>query len=240
MKFVIRLSLSVLLFLGPTFICYAQLKLEGAWKSTFDTRTHQKVTLQAIIKNHYLVVVYYSADDGSFIRTLGGTMNYKGNDMSILVDFDSEHPEKIGTIIHFKFITTPNKLKFTNTKETWRRVDFGNESNLSGAWQIIGRKLNDEIVEREPGPRKTFKILSGTRFQWIAFDTQTKQFRGTGGGRYYTQGHSYIEQIDFFSRDRSKVGQDLGFEYEIVGGDWHHTGQSSTGVPIYEIWSARK
>jgi len=240
MNHIYRLSLIVLLFLGQSFNCIAQQNLEGAWKSTFDTRTHQKVTLQAIIKNHYLVVAYYSADDGSFIRTLGGTMNYKGNDMSVLVDFDSEHPEKIGTIIHFKFIARSNKIKFTNSSESWKRVDFGNESNLSGTWQIVGRKQNDEIVPSTPNPGKTFKVLSGTRFQWIAFDAETRQFRGTGGGRYFTEGHSYTEQIDFFSRDRSQVGQDLGFEYEIVGGAWHHSGLSSSGKPIYEIWSARK
>ena len=33
-------------------------------------------------------------------------------------------------------------------------------------------------------PRKTMKILVDGYFQWIAFNTNTFSFMGTGGGRY--------------------------------------------------------
>ena len=81
------------------------------------------------------------------------------------------------------------------------------------------------------------KILSGTRFQWIAYNTETKEFLGTGGGTYTTDNGKYTENIEFFSRDDSRVGASLEFDYEVKDGKWHHKGESSKGDPIYEIWS---
>ena len=89
-------------------------------------------------------------------------------------------------------------------------------------------------------PRKTMKILSGTRFQWIAYNTETKQFMGTGGGTYKTIDGKYTEKIEFFSRDNSRVGAELSFEFKLNDGEWNHMGNSSRGVPIHEIWTKRK
>ena len=95
------------------------------------------------------------------------------------------------------------------------------------------------MTERKPGPRKTMKILSGTKFQWIAYNTETGDFSGTGGGTYTTEGGKYTENIDFFSRDNTRVGASLKFDYELKEKKWHHRGLSSEGSPIYEIWSLR-
>ena len=84
------------------------------------------------------------------------------------------------------------------------------------------------------------KILSGTRFQWIAYNTETKEFLGTGGGTYTTEDGKYTENIEFFSRDATRVGTSLAFTFEIKDSNWHHSGLSSKGEPIYEIWSLRK
>ena len=83
------------------------------------------------------------------------------------------------------------------------------------------------------------KILSGTRFQWIAYNIETKEFKGTGGGRYTTENGRYTEQIEFFSKDDARVGAELGFDYELKEGEWHHSGLNSKGKPMYEIWSKR-
>ena len=63
---------------------------------------------------------------------------------------------------------------------------------------------------------------------------------GTGGGRYTTENGTYTEHIEFFSRDKSRVGAALAFNYELKDEDWHHSGLSSRGEPIYEVWSLRK
>lgn len=97
-----------------------------------------------------------------------------------------------------------------------------------------------EMSTMTPGARKTMKIPSGTCFQWIAFNSETCEFFGTGGGSYTTRNGNYTEQIDFFSRDNSRVGARLEFDYELKDGKWHHSGKSSKEDPIYEIWSTRK
>jgi hypothetical protein len=88
-----------------------------------------------------------------------------------------------------------------------------------------------------PGNRRTVKILGGGRFQWIAFNSASKEFSGTGGGTYTAEDGKYIENIEFFSRDSRRVGASLEFDYEVKDGEWHHKGESSKGDPIYEIWS---
>jgi len=98
-----------------------------------------------------------------------------------------------------------------------------------------------EVQERDTSrPRKTMKILSGTRFQWIAYNTETKEFKGTGGGTYTTIDGKYTEQIEFFSRDDAKVGLRLQFDFAVKDGKWQHQGLSSKGAPIHEIWSVRE
>jgi hypothetical protein len=46
--------------------------------------------------------------------------------------------------------------------------------------------------------------------------------------------------IEFFSRNKSRVGAKLSFDFDKKDDDWHHSGLSSAGEPIYEIWSLRK
>ena len=59
---------------------------------------------------------------------------------------------------------------------------------------------------------------------------------GTGGGIYTTKDGKYSEIIEFFSRDNSKVGSKLKFNYELINGEWNHKGFSSKGDPLHEIW----
>jgi hypothetical protein len=105
---------------------------------------------------------------------------------------------------------------------------------------MSGRVRNGQKQLRDTNrPRKTMKILSGTRFQWIAYNTETKKFMGTGGGTYTTKNGNYNENIEFFSRDNSKSGLKLKFDYEIIDNQWNHKGFSSKGDPLHEIWISR-
>ena len=89
----------------------------------------------------------------------------------------------------------------------------------------------------QTGPRKTLKILSDSRFQWAAINPATKEFFGTGGGSYTFVDGKYTEHIEFFSRDSSRVGASLIFNGQLINGNWHHSGKSSKGDDIYEVWS---
>ena len=43
------------------------------------------------------------------------------------------------------------------------------------------------------------KFLKNGNFQWIAFNTETFQFFGSGGGTYSAKNGIYTENIQFFS-----------------------------------------
>ena len=48
-----------------------------------------------------------------------------------------------------------------------------------------------------------------------------------------------IDNEEDISRDDSRVGAELDFNYEIKNKDWYHTGLSIKGKPINEVWSIR-
>src|SRR5699024_10178010 len=110
-----------------------------------------------------------------------------------------------------------------------------------GDWRITGRMQDGKVQAiHQSGTRKTVKILSGTRFQWAAIDPGTKEFFGTGGGTYTFRNGKYTENIEFFSRDSSRVGASLTFDGKIESDGWHHSGLSSRGDKIYEVWNKTK
>jgi hypothetical protein len=97
--------------------------------------------------------------------------------------------------------------------------------------------MNGSLQTITPGARRTIKLLTGTRFQWIAINSETKEFFGTGGGTYTFENGKYTEHIEFFSRDSTRVGASLSFDGKVEGNNWHHSGLSSKGEPINEVWT---
>ncbi|WP_229719250.1 hypothetical protein [Winogradskyella schleiferi] len=161
--------------------------------------------------------------------------------MTKKMEFDTSTPELVGTQVSFKVRISDNEIEFVDIRLKLKRLDNGLPGKLQGAWLMSGRIKDGETQLRDTSrPRKTMKILSGTRFQWIAYNTETKKFMGTGGGTYITKNGEYIENIEFFSKDDSKIGLKLKFSYELINDKWHHSGLSSKGDPIHEIWSIRE
>ena len=160
--------------------------------------------------------------------------------MTEKVEFDTEKPDRVGTEVSFKVVITDDEISIVGSDSKLTRLDNGQPGALHGAWLMSGRIRDGVTQSRDVNrPRKTMKILSGTRFQWIAYNTETKEFKGTGGGTYTTVDGVYTENIEFFSRDDSRVGASLNFDFELIEGAWHHSGKSSKGKPIHEIWSVR-
>ncbi|KPM32993.1 Hypothetical protein I595_1420 [Croceitalea dokdonensis DOKDO 023] len=214
--------------------------LLGAWQAEYSENGKPMKSV-LIFADGYQVATQYSAVTGAFLATNGGYWSLEGSKMTEKVEFDSEYPEHVGNTNSFEISLTDDTLSIIGQKILWKRVDDGTPGALQGAWLMSGRKRDGEIQARDTNrPRKTMKILSGTRFQWIAYNTETKEFKGTGGGTYTTVDGKYTETIEFFSRDDSRVGASLPFTFELIDGDWHHSGFSSKGVPLYEIWSLRK
>lgn len=226
------------LFLTYSIQLMAQSVL-GAWEATIN-KDGRQIKNVVIFTEFHQVSTLYDLKDGKFLETNGGLYRLDGNTMTETVEFDSMQSDRVGTSISFQVEVSESMLKINDMDMIWTRIDDAKPGELQGAWLMSGRKRDGEIQKRDTsGPRKTMKILSGKRFQWIAYNTETKEFSGTGGGTYTTIDGKYTENIEFFSRDDSRVGAKLEFDYELKGDDWHHSGLSSKGDPLYEIWSKR-
>ena len=212
----------------------------GAWEATSITENGDKIRSVVIFTDGYQVLSKYNATTGKFIHCNGGKWALEGDTMTETVEFHTDNAELVGNEVSFKIAITDSSLQIIGNDLKLNRVDNGRPGALQGAWLMSGRMRDGEVQSRDTSsPRKTMKILSGTRFQWIAYNTETKEFKGTGGGTYTTENGEYVEAIEFFSRDDSKVGLSLKFNYELRDGKWHHSGLSSKGDPIHEIWSIR-
>jgi len=235
-----QIILSLLIFCATSLIIEAHQTdaLSGAWQ------TQQGDVIQtAVFVDGYLSHSTYDLKNKKFISTRGGTYTSDGKTLTVIWQYDTDKAASnvpIDTWVgqSSTFDVTPGNTLSTNLsgmETTWQRID-SNEGPMAGIWRITGRKQGDEMGQMPLRDRRTLKILSGTRFQWVAINIKTGEFSGTGGGTYTFENGKYTEHIEFFSRDNDRVGASLSFDGKIENGSWHHSGLSSTGNPIYEIW----
>lgn len=216
-----------------------QSSIEGAWSFTDGDTEHT-----AVFVDGYFSHSTFDVKNKQFLGTRGGPYQLNGNTLSVTWQYDTEkaalevNPEEwIGKTGTFSTHSDAGVMHadISGKQATWKQVDQ-NGAPLSGVWRMTGRKQGDNISTTPLRERRTLKILTGTRFQWVAINIQTGAFSGTGGGTYTYENGKYTENIEFFSRDNSRVGASLGFDGIMQDGAWHHSGLSSAGNPIYEIW----
>lgn len=199
--------------------------LQGAWKNV-----QGNTTTIILIGEGYITFTVYTPD--AFKETRGGTYKTEGDKIVIHQEFNTAEKELKTETINFQI---KNNILHAGDRE-FDQVDNG-KAALAGVWKITGRMNEGKITPmQQTGTRKTLKLLTGTRFQWFAINPEGNKFSGTGGGTYSFQNGKYIENIEFFSRDASRVGVSLVFDDHLEEGKWHHTGLSSKGDKIYEIW----
>jgi hypothetical protein len=208
----------------------AQQDVVGAWQS----KTGNATSLMLITPGYFTITAY---DASGFKSTMGGTWDNSG---ATNIEFNSADSTQVGTKPAASADFEGDQLVTTlgDNRTTWTRIDNGN-SPMTGVWQITGREANGTMNAMKPGDRKTIKVLTGTKFQWIAMNTKTGQFFGTGGGSYTFENGAYTEKIEFFSRDNSRVGATLTFKGAVTGDKWDHSGKSSKGDPIHEEWTRK-
>ena len=208
-------------------ILYSCSQLENTASSVFELDKTDETIERLIIDSEYLVVTEFNKTSGAFVKTYGGYYEIEGDSYKVSLEFNSDFEKDSITSIE---LTKDN---------SWRNISKP-ESSLQGKWVMSGRYNNGEFRTRDTNlPRKTMKVLIDGFFQWIAFNTETFRFSGSGGGEYEAVDGKYIEKIQYFSRDDSRVGAELDFNYEVKEGDWYHSGLSSKGNPINEVWTLR-
>lgn len=219
--------------------------LQGAWARLTAT-TGMEVKQVLLFSGEYFSWTEYQAANGAFLNTRGGSWKMTGSQLVFTFEFHSADSSQVGQTEAWSWASEEAGLTLSPIEAGkpslpgWKPIDAGQSTELTGPWLMAGRVRDGETSRRDTNvPRKTMKLLTGTRFQWIAYNTQTKQFLGTGGGTYTAQDGKYVESLEFFSRDNSRVGMRLEFSFGLPDGDWHHEGKSSAGEPMHEIWTRR-
>ena len=216
------------IFLSTILILiYSNHSLFGQVFSFKSLKNGQKIEHRILMDDEYIVETQFTSNPNQFLKTIGGFYKKKGNEIIVKLEFNSNFSKD-----SLKTISISDNSK-------WKKIS-GVNSLLQGKWLMSGRVRGKTERRRDTNqPRKTMKILVDGYFQWIAFNTNTFSFMGTGGGSYTAENGIYKEKIDYFSRDNKKVGISLSFSYSKNGQDWHHRGFSSKGDPIHEIWAFR-
>ena len=216
------------IFLSTILILiYSNHSLFGQVFSFKSLKNGQKIEHRILMDDEYIVETQFTSNPNQFLKTIGGFYKKKGNEIIVKLEFNSNFSKD-----SLKTISISDNSK-------WKKIS-GVNSLLQGKWLMSGRVRGKTERRRDTNqPRKTMKILVDGYFQWIAFNTNTFSFMGTGGGSYTAKNGTYKEKIDYFSRDNKKVGISLSFSYSKKGQDWHHKGFSSKGDPIHEIWAFR-
>lgn len=209
-------------------------RLQGAWRS--GTPDGEEMLL---FQDGYFTHTRYDGAGKRFLMTRGGTYATVDNGIAVTYEFHSAEPEETGKRYDYAISFRNGELimHLGAKEQSWKRVD-DSAAPLAGVWKISERLSDGRLMQiHQRGTRKTLKVLTGTRFQWFAIDPGAKLFAGTGGGTYTFRDGRYTENIEFFSRDNSRVGASLGFDGKLEAGKWHHSGTSSKGDKIYEVWS---
>lgn len=228
-------SILFLILLTISTGAFAQIT-SGVYFSDVDNLRHELK-----ISDNYLIHSVYEKSPAKFIKSIGGFYSTEDNMLQMKLEFNSDFQKDSLRTLDIPIQIDSNNLVFGGESKIIFELQESNSQDLDGQW-LFGTRGPDKGQERrgEASARKTLKFLMCGRFQWIAYHTETFKFSGTGGGSYSAQDGVYTENIEFFSRDDSRVGASLEFKFEIKGDDWHHTGKNSKGEPMYEIWGKRK
>ena len=210
-----------------SLLFFSLINLQAQVYSYKTKQNGKSITHRITMDDTYVVETQYVVKPAEFILTRGGFYTKIANVISVDFEFNSNF-DKDGL----------KQMELGWSKE-WILLSK-KPKDLNGKWLMAGRMTEQRERRRDTsGPRKTMKFLLDGFFQWIAYNTETFQFFGSGGGYYTTESGKYTEHIEYFSRDSSRVGAVLPFNYELKGTDWHHQGFSSKGDPMHEIWSKR-
>lgn len=232
-----KLFITVLMLTAFSCTTFAQsTSVLGAWQLTNGNDTHY-----LFFQDNFC---FHTVKQGNnFVMSQGGNFDVSNGKLKIKVLYNSSDSTKVGTDMNLPFSFTDGQLAIQTEQgeAKFLKSDDG-KSALAGVWKITGRMNADGKIAdiHQTGSRQTYKLLTGTKFQWVAIDPEKKQFSGTGGGSYTFKDGKYTENIEFFSRDNSRVGAALSFDGKLENGKWHHSGLSSKGDKIYEVWGKAK
>ena len=223
-----KLFLYTLVTCALQMVSKPQIALDGAWIH----RTNDVTTILLFCDGYFTETTF---SQKGFINSCGGKYTQANHQIIINEDYNTAESKLKKSLKACELKNDMLSLKHQD--KNFKKLDDPN-TPLNGVWKISKRMEGGNLVAiQQHGTRKTLKVLTGNRFQWIAFDPASNSFFGSGGGRYTFENGKYVEHIEFFSRDATRAGAALVFDRSIEDGQWHHTGLSSAGARIYEVWT---
>lgn len=230
-------------FLGVALACFtiSHAQLESGVYFATEMKEGNTVSHELKVDSEYIIHTVYQQSPADFIKTMGGFYKLENGSIAIQLEFNSNFENDGIKTLSIPYKSEGDEIRLEFETPLSLKKSSALTQALDGKW-LFATRGPDEGQERrgEANARKTMKFLMDGRFQWIAYQTETFRFSGTGGGRYTTKDGVYTEYIEYFSRDNNRVGAELSFMFNIQGDDWHHQGKNSRGEPMYEIWSRRK
>ena len=229
------------------YVFFNPITLSGQWVNGVYEKTGKNdtstQTSRLMIKDSYFILTIFNSAPASFHYTVGGILTTEGKNFTVNLEFNSAIAKDSLKTLKGTFQLKGNRCMviFDNGLKLDLEKVTKEDQNFEGAFLMAGRVTDQgESRRRIDVPRITMKMLLDGHFQWIAFNKETFEFSGTGGGKYVADNTgAYIEQIEFFPRNSGRVGAKLPFKYNIKGNDWFHQGNSSAGEPMHEIWTKR-
>ena len=203
-------------------LCYPIVLLSQVFTFKVNDQNHR-----ILMDDNYFIETVFMKNDGAFIMSRGGYYNKIANRIDLTFEFNSNYT--LDSLTSFSY--SSNKI--------WKNISQSDQA-LEGKWLMAGRvKAEGEQRRDLTASRMTLKFLLDGYFQWTAFDVDSMSFMGSGGGTYSAQNKEYIETLDYFSRDNTKVGKVLPFGFIQKEDDWYHKGLNSKGKLMHEIWRKR-
>ncbi len=211
----------------------------GAWVSEGEDKG-RPVTSILIVTKDFFTIASFLTKDHHFLASSGGSYEMTDNKMSVTISYHSPDPQQVGKkhVLLAKPTSTGYKLMGRDGRVLgdWKRMDEGSPDALAGLWYATSyvNDLGDTV--KTSYKVRTIKILSDSYFQWVTFDTVSGKFLSSAGGTYTHTPSRYTENITFYSEADEKTGKDLSFQCVFEGNLWQHSGKSSDGKPLFEIW----
>ncbi len=241
MKFYFALIFSLVLGFGTN----AQI-LNGAWRLVEKNGKPVEYEAIKLYSNSYFTYAAYEKDSGQFMEAKGGTYTLNNFSYKEHLDIDSNEPKHSGTTREYLNVLDNKQLTLTNLitgdKEKWVKFDEADNYEMAFCWRIHKKKDEGDAEWRtiEYRPRKTLKMITNSRYQVLALNSETGQFVGSSGGSWSGSSKDYIENVEFFSKDQSNVGKSLEFKRTFDKGLWLHTGKTTKGEDMMEKWHRYK
>ena len=166
MKTLLISSCILLLVVGQPAFAQEPFNVNGAWRLvTLNDSSLEEEERVLIFSDTYFMFGQYKTE-GDFVKAAGGTYTIEEDAYQQTYDFHTEDSMQVQKTENYTISLEDGQLLMEGDNTLlWERIDE-EVRPLNGAWRFSARvDENDQPEERRiPGPRKTMKILSGSRF----------------------------------------------------------------------------